>query len=131
VAALAEGAAPFEPPETEDVSPALAGGPEPSPWAGPGGDDAETFARAAEAGFGGENPLERIADAVDEILEILREGRREQAGGAEAAEPAPAGRGRGEEGGGWVDLFAPGPRPPGRSAAAHSFDEESLERPGK
>jgi hypothetical protein len=107
-AALAEGAAPFEPPETEDVSPALAGGPEPSPWAGPAGEDEETFARAEGAGTGG-GPLERIADAVDEILELLREGRREQAGGAEAAAPGPwAAPGRAAPEEGWRPL---GPQP--------------------
>ena len=107
-AAPAEGAAPFELPEGEDVSPALAGGPEPSPWAGPGGEDAETFARAEGEGAGG-GALERIADAVDEILELLREGQREQAGGAEAAAPGPwAAPGRAAPEEGWRPL---GPQP--------------------
>jgi len=102
------GAAGFDLPETEDASPALAGAGGETPWAGPEPEDAEVLGRAGEGG-GGAGPLERIADAVDELLEIAREARRQPAGEPVGAPgPAAAGPpGRDWKEHGWVDLNAP------------------------
>jgi hypothetical protein len=70
--------------------------------------------------------LERIAAAVDEILEILRAQERDTGGVATtpAAEYERAAAGRPP---GAFDLF----EPPGRSGASPSFDESALRRPGR